>query len=640
MCGIVGIMNFNGRSGIDQNELVAMRDTMIHRGPDGAGAWTDAAGRLGLGHRRLSIIDLSDAAAQPMHSHDGRISLVFNGEIYNHAELRAELQQLGHHHWKTDHSDTEVIINAYLQWGIDCIKRFRGMFAIALWDDANRELWLVRDRLGVKPLYWTIADERLLFASEIKALLESPGIPRAINEEAVFHYLTFMTTPAPQTMFAGIQKLRPGARIRVTTTGLLEEDVWWDPFDTVEKDHAATEAEWAQRIREELETAVRYRAVSDVPVGVFLSGGIDSSTNTALFSRIADGGEVKTFTIGYENSATYSNEHEYARLVSRQCQTDHHELNLTHDDLVRFLPKMIFHQDEPIADPVCIPVYYVSKLARDHGVTVAQVGEGADELFWGYPFWKIQLQLQKLNDLPVPRWLKRLALKALEIAGKDETIYYELLRRGASAQRVFWGGVIVFTERAKQKILSPRMRANFSGRSSYEVVDQFYAQYRAAAKEHSDLDWMSYIDLRFRLPELLLMRVDKMSMATSIEGRVPFLDYKFVHLALSIPEKVKTRNGILKYILKKAVRGLIPDMLIDRRKQGFGIPVTEWMVKHFAEEAKGWVSEFCRQTDLLDEARALALIDRGDKNAWYIINLALWWKQYIATPGPVRSTPP
>jgi len=629
MCGIVGILNQNNKVDIDRRLLKTMRDSMVHRGPDGAGVWLSDDKQIGLAHRRLAIIDLSDAAGQPMTNADAKTWLTFNGEIYNHLEIRADLVSSGYTDWKTDHSDTEMILKAYDNWGIDCVKRFRGMFAFALWDARLRELWLVRDRLGVKPLYWAQVGGRFYFASEIKAIIEDPSVPREIDEEALYHYLTFMTTPAPMTMFKGIRKLPAGFRMRITPKGDIREEEWWDLFDGVEKNHSSSEDEWAEVIRGELETSVEYRGVSDVPVGVFLSGGIDSSTNAALFNQVSAEKTIKTFTIGYEGASSYSNEHKYARQMAKLVGSEHYELNLSVQDLLDFMPRLVYHQDEPIADPVCIPVYYVSELAKKNGITVAQVGEGADELFWGYPMWKFALRLQKLNSWAVPKVTKRLVLQALKTAGKGDSLYYEWLRRGTNDERVFWGGALVFTELAKSKILSERMRQKFAGRTSYEVIDALFDRYSANSPEFSDLDWMTYSDLRLRLPELLLMRVDKMSMATSLEGRVPFLDHYFVQMALSIPEKIKTKNGNLKHILKKAVRGLIPDELIDRKKQGFGVPVTEWMMKELNIHIRNSVSEFCDSTDLINKSEALKLIDSGNPNAWYLFNLAQWWERFI-----------
>lgn len=631
MCGIVGTLVYKRSSfTVTEPYIVKMRDTMVHRGPDGGGVWISPDKRIGLGHRRLSIIDLTTVANQPMCNEDGSIQTVFNGEIYNHAEVRAELVKLGGHRWKTDHSDTEVIIHAFEQWGIECLHKFRGMFAIGLWDSRRRELWLIRDRIGIKPLYYSIHDNRIVFASEIKALLQDPDQKRAVHEEAFYHYLSFLTTPAPQTLFDGIKKLPPGTWLKVTEDGHTHEERYWDVLDHTTPLTNVSEDEISRMILSELRTAVKLRKVSDVPVGVFLSGGIDSSTNAALFSE-GEGGPVKTFSIGYEgNYQSYQNELHYAHKMADLVKAEYHEKLLTIDDLIDFLPRMVQLQDEPIADPVCVPVYYVSKLARDNGVIVCQVGEGSDELFWGYPSWKTALNLQRYDDLPIPRLLKKLGLQCLRLMGKEQTLPYEWLRRGAEGLPVFWGGAEAFTEAQKKRLLSPRLREKFAGLTSWEAIKPIRKRFEEKAWEKSHLNWMTYIDLNMRLPELLLMRVDKMSMGVSLEGRVPFLDHKFVELAMSIPEKVKTRNGTLKYILKKSVRGLIPDELIDRKKQGFGVPVYEWFFDKLGAQTRKELNDFCDKTDFLDRAEVMKLIDEGQgPQVWYLLNFALWWKEYI-----------
>lgn len=631
MCGIVGAYAFGAHaSAIDDDLICRMRDTMSHRGPDGAGLWVDPERRIGFGHRRLSIIDLSATADQPMSNEDDTLWVTFNGEIYNHADIRAELQQIGGHTWKTDHSDTEVILHAFEQWGIDCLHKFRGMFAIALWDSRQRQLWLIRDRIGVKPLYYSVNNGRITFASEIKALLQDPQQRRAVNEEAFYHYLSFLTTPAPQTLFEGIKKLPGGTWLRIDADGQMRELRYWDVLDHTSPLRTQSEDEIAERILAELRTAVKLRKVSDVPVGVFLSGGIDSSTNAALFSE-GEGGTVKTFSIGYEGDyQSYQNELHYARQMAKLVGAEHHEQLLTQDDLLSFLPRMIQLQDEPIADPVCVPVYYVSKLARDNGVIVCQVGEGADELFWGYPSWKTALQLQQYSDVPLSGGLKRLGLGTAHLLGKNKSFYYEWLRRAVEGQPVFWGGAEAFTEVQKQRLLSPRLQRKFASITSWDALQPIYQRFRDKAWEKSNLNWMSYVDLNLRLPELLLMRVDKMSMGVSLEGRVPFLDHKFVELAMSIPTQLKTKDGTLKYILKKSVRGVIPDELIDRKKQGFGVPVYEWFLDKLGDYARAELSSFCDQTDFLNRAEVMRLIDqRAGPQVWYLLNFALWWKEYI-----------
>jgi asparagine synthase (glutamine-hydrolysing) len=632
MCGIVGSFTFDySSSALTEPNLRRMRDTMVHRGPDGGGLWMSPDGRVGLGHRRLSIIDLSTIANQPMANEDERLQVVFNGEIYNHADVRKELEELGGHQWRTSHSDTEVILHAFEQWGIDCLHKFRGMFAIALWDARERCLWLVRDRIGVKPLYFSVHHGRITFASEIKALLEDPQQTRRVNEDAIYHYLSFLTTPSPDTLFDGIHKLSPGTWLRITADGHIQEHRYYDPWDHVQPLQDVSEDEIAERVIAELRTAVRLRKVGDVPVGVFLSGGIDSSTNARLFSE-GDGMPVRTFSIGYDAEyGSYKSELPYARAVAKQVGAEHHERLLTQQDLLDFLPKMIRLQDEPIGDPVCVPVYYVSELARRNGVIVCQVGEGADELFCGYPTWKMKLRLQQANSAPVPAALKRLALAGMRFTGKDQGHPYEALRRAVNGQPVFWSGADAFTDAQKRRLLSPRLRRRFEGVTSWQALEPIWRRFHEKAWERSDLNWMTYVDLSLRLPELLLMRVDKMSMGVSLEGRVPFLDHKFVELALGIPTALKTKNGELKYILKKAVRGLIPDEVIDRKKQGFGVPVHEWCLGALGDRVSRELDHFCRETDFIDRRAVARLVEQKQgPQLWYLLNLALWWKHFIA----------
>src|SRR6267143_5362410 len=638
MCGIAGVLSFtNSAFRVSESYLTRMRDVMAHRGPDGAGIFVSGDRRLGLGFRRLAIIDLSERAMQPMSNENGTLWVVFNGEIYNHAEIRAELEGLSGHRWKTDHSDTEVILHAFEQWGIDCVHKFRGMFAIALWDMKQRQLWLIRDRIGVKPLYYSIHHGRITFASEIKALLEDEQQPRDVNEEALYYYLSFNATPAPLTLFSGIQKLAPGTWLRVKEDGHVQECRYWDVLDHTQPLTNASEAEIAERILSELRTSVKLRKISDVPEGVFLSGGIDSSTNAALFSD-GDGQPVKTFSIGYDQEyQSYPSELPYARKIAQKVGAEHHELLLKENDLFEALPLIIRHQDEPLADPVCVPVYYVSKLARDAGVKVCQVGEGSDELFWGYKYWKDSLRLQRFSDLfPIPRTLRNVGLAGLNFAERGPKASYdrqfscEVLRRALSNRSVYWGGAEVFSDSQKRQLLSPRLRKKFAGLSSWEALRPIRQRFEEKAWEPSPLNWMTYLDLNLRLPELLLMRVDKMSMAVSLEARVPFLDHKFVELAMSIPEAVKTRKGVLKYILKKAVRGVIPDELIDRRKQGFGVPVYDWYHTKFGKYVEKEMREFCENTDLFQLEGVLPFLK---KRGWALLNVALWWKQYIGSPA-------
>ena len=515
------------------------------------------------------------------------------------------------------------------------------MFAIALWDAKQRQLWLIRDRIGVKPLYYSIHHGRITFASEIKALLEDDEQERAVNEEALYYYLSFNATPAPLTLFSGIQKLAPGTWIRVNEDGRVQESRYWDVWDHTEPLLRASETEIAERILAELRTCVKLRKISDVPVGVFLSGGIDSSTNAALFSE-GEGEPVRTFSIGYDRQyESYPSELPYARMIAQQVGADHHELILEEKDLLDSLPLLIRHQDEPLADPVCMPVYFVSKLARDSGVTVCQVGEGSDELFCGYPYWNSSLRLQRLSSkFPIPEGLRNLGLASLNLLEGGPNASYrrkwscELARRALSNRPVFWGGAEVISDSQKRHVLSPRLRKKFAGASSWEALQPIRRRFEEKAWDTSPINWMSYLDLNLRLPELLLMRLDKMSMAVSLEAREPFLDHKLVELAMSIPGEVKTRGGVLKYILKKAVRGVLPDVLIDRKKQGFGVPVFDWYQTQFGEYLSREMKNFCQSTDIFEFEGVLPHLR---KRGWALLNVALWWRQYIASEGAPRG---
>ncbi|MBT5469376.1 MAG: asparagine synthase (glutamine-hydrolyzing) [Nitrospina sp.] len=630
MCGIVGALSFSQSNYlISEPYITRMRDSMLHRGPDGEGNWISPDKQVGFGHRRLSIIDLSEKANQPMSNKDGSLQLVFNGEIYNHKEIRKELNGIRRFKWKTDHSDTEVIVHAFEEWGIDCVHRFRGVFAFAIWNTKSRELWLVRDRIGVKPLYYSIHNGRLTFASEIKALLKDPDQRKKINEESFFNYLSFLTSPAPQTLFEGINKLPGGTWMRINEHGHIREHRYWDVLDHTISLESVSEQEICEQVLTELRTAVNIRKISDVPVGVFLSGGIDSSTNAALFSE--NGDEIKTFTIGYDQEyASYQNEMEYARFMANEVKAIYHEKILSINDLIEFLPQMVYLQDEPIADPVCVPVYYLSKLAKDNNVTVCQVGEGADELFIGYDSWIKRLQVQKFDDLPFPRKFKKIAVHLLDGLGMKGSFKREFMRRGSCNEPIFWSGAEVFTQYEKEQLLSKRMRGKFKGSTSWESLIPIHNRFLEKHPTHSWIDWMSYVDLNFRLPELLLMRLDKMSMGNSLEGRLPFLDHKFVELSMSIPASYKIQKGSLKHMLKRSLRGTIPDQLIDRKKMGFGAPIKEWFEMELGSLAFNELKEFCNETDLLNWETVRKTLEGNDKSrAWTLLNVAKWWSTYI-----------
>ncbi|MFH1783733.1 MAG: asparagine synthase (glutamine-hydrolyzing) [bacterium] len=628
MCGIVGIFNYGRDESITEKLIVSLRDTMIHRGPDAEGIYLSLDKRVGLGHRRLSIIDCSNSANQPMSNEDNTIWIVFNGEIYNHSELRLQLEQKGHK-FKTDHADTEVIIHSYEQWGKDCIQYFRGMFAFSIWDEKKKEFWLVRDRFGIKPLYYGFFNGVFIFASEIKAILKHPYTKRRVNEESLYNYLSFLATPPPNTLFDNIYKIPAGGMLTVNKDGSDKLEEYWDVFSNVVYEDVRSEDYYIETILGLLKKSVQYRLVSDVPVGIFLSGGLDSSINTALFSELAKD-PVKTFSMGFREKEKNS-ELPYAKKVAQIFNTEHHELLIGGKEAVEFLPELVYYQDEPIADPVCVPFYYLAKFAKDSGMKVCHTGEGGDELFCGYPPWISILNLYRFNSF-TPSLAKKSLLKMLDLANKKDTSKYEFLRRAVNKEPIFWSGSEAFLENRKKELLSDKMRKRFKGYSSVEIVSKYHKKFTEKAKDKSPLNWMTYIDLKFRLPELLLMRVDKMSMASSLETRVPFLDHELVEFVMSIPQSVKIRGNKLKYILKKVAELLLPRDIIYREKQGFGAPVTQWLSgSKLGSLTRGKLADFCHETDFFDKGAIQKILTEKNQGwpIWYLLNFVMWHERWF-----------
>jgi asparagine synthase (glutamine-hydrolysing) len=632
MCGILGAFVFKNSSyQIEEDYINQMRDTLIHRGPDGGRTWISGDKKVGLAHRRLSIIDLSNVASQPMSNEDDTIFVTFNGEIYNHAEIRKTLEKTGKHTFKTDHSDTEVILHAYEQWGISCIDKFRGMFAFAIWDSKKEELLLVRDRLGIKPLYYSVHDGRIVFASEIKAILKDPQQIRKVDERAMYDYLSFLVSPAPHTLFEGIKKLKCSTYLKIDKMGDVKEYKYWDMFDGTEDISKYTEKEILDRLLSELDDSVKLRKVSDVPVGVFLSGGVDSSTNAVLFSK---GGQtnIKTFTIGYKGKGRhYQNENQYAKRIAKQIHAQYHERLLGVEDVIDFLPEMIRLQDEPLADPVCVSQYYVSKLARENDTIVCQIGEGADELFSGYLGWTSKRRIQQISQVKLPVGIKQFGAKMILKYGLKENNYLrERFERIAAGQPAFWGTNDVFTEKEKKELLSDRMNKTFASYTSWEAVNPVYQDFKKRAKEKSALNWMTYVDLNIRLPELLLTKVDKMGMGVSLEARVPFLDYKFVEFVMSIPTRMKLKTKEPKYLLKKAVEKLLPHDIIYRKKVGFSLPIYDWYNGELRKIMKNEIDMFIDHSDYFNKKEVNKIIRGSDKlKIWMLYNLAHWYNIYI-----------
>lgn len=646
MCGICGVWEYGATDGRVEESLIArMRDEMTHRGPDDFGELLFDKRRGGFGFRRLSIIDLSAAGHQPMHGCDDRTWLVFNGEIYNHAQLRVGLEQRGHRY--TSRTDSETIIHLYEERGLDFVNDIEGDYAIAVWDANLERLVLVRDRIGVKPLYYYYKDGRFIFASEIKAILQHPAVTPDIDERALYHYLTFLTTPAPTTLFKDIYKLPAGHLLTLGRDGQLNIQQYWDALPP-ERDIARTSEEHKTEILRLLRESIRKRMMSDVPFGVFLSGGVDSSANVALMSELMSR-PVETFTVGFSD-AEYLNELDSARRISKSFGTNHHEVIISEKEMKDFLPDLIFHQDEPIADPVCVPLYYVSKLARDSGTIVVQVGEGSDEIFSGYDNYVRHLRIYEkfwrhAESIPLGlrRAISNVSRPALEATGRKR-VAIELLRRLGADEPLFWGGVVVYDEAFKPRVLSDEMRAHMNGLSSLQVVETYLKHIEQTRPNSDFLARMTYLELKLRLPELLLMRVDKITMATSVEARVPFLDHHLVEYAMGLPRELKVKGVVGKHILKQALEEILPHHLLYEKKRGFGAPVREW----FREGLGGWFDEHLlnstmRRRSLLNyDFIGRMLSEHRNKSKdwgfhlWALLNLSLWYERWIDSPGSRR----
>lgn len=642
MCGICGVWEYGASAGRVELPLIErMRDEMPHRGPDDAGELIFDGGRGGFGFRRLSIIDLSEAGHQPMRGCTDDVWLVFNGEIYNHARLREGLEARGHRY--ASRTDSETILHLYEERGLDFINEIEGDYAIAIWDARREQLVLARDRIGVKPLYFYQKDGRFIFASEIKAILQHPAVTPDIDEESLYHYLSFVTTPAPRTLFRDIKKIPAGHMLILRRDGELEIKRYWDALPPLESDamQSRSEEEHKREIMRLLRASITKRMMSDVPFGVFLSGGVDSSANVALMSEQMSR-PVQTFTVGFKD-AEHLNELESARRIARDFRTNHHEVIIGEDEMQRFLPDLVFHQDEPIADPVCVPLYYVSKLARDSGTIVVQVGEGSDEIFSGYDYYVRNLRFYEKfwsRAERVPQAVRRaataVARPALEATGKKRGAI-ELLRRLGADEPMFWGGAVVYDETFKPRVLSERMREKFRERSSLEAVLPYLQRIESERPGSDYLSRMIYLELKLRLPELLLMRVDKITMATSVEARVPFLDHHLVEYALGLPRSLKVEGTSGKHILKRALEEILPKDLLYSPKRGFGAPIREWFRNGLGEMFEPHLlNSPMRKRDFFDYGFVARLLSEHRRGAhdwsfhlWALLNLSLWYERWI-----------
>jgi len=567
MCGICGKLNFDRAEPVDQTLLQRMMDALHHRGPDGSGEYLSAP--IGLGHRRLSIIDLK-TGDQPMSNEDGTVWVVYNGEIYNFPELRADLRQRGHQFKST--TDTEVIVHLYEEMGAECVAQFRGMFAFALWDERKQTLLLARDRVGIKPLYFTNTGKSLLFASEIKSILADPSVDRRINPRAIDRFLTYYYLPGNETLLEGIHKLDPGHYL-TASNGKIEVRQYWDlQFAGSSREIGFGDA--VNELRSLLRRTVKDHMISDVPVGVLLSGGVDS-TGVLRYAVEQTDKPIHTFTIGF-SGADFIDERPYARLAAERYGTVHHEITMTAEDFRDFLPKYAWHMEEPVCEPPAVALYYVSRLARESSVKVLLSGEGGDEAFGGYQNYRNLLLLENLKSAFGPaRGLLRFGLKALGQAGwkrvgrygslVDSPLSQYYLSRTATPDTPF--------NRLKCSLYTSDFADALDGRSADTPTRVLFERLDG----QSTLNRMLYVDTKTWLPDDLLIKADKMTMATSVELRVPLLDFRVLEFAASLPENFKVSGWSTKRILKAALEGSVPQEILTRKKTGFPVPYERWL---------------------------------------------------------------
>ncbi len=631
MCGICGVV---GQA--DEQLINSMLARMAHRGPDDEGVYiaeTSTTERVGLGHLRLSIIDLSPAGHEPMPDRSNQIWLTFNGEIYNFKELRRELEALGHV-FKSD-TDAEVIIYAYREWGRECLSRLNGMFAFAIWDARDESLLLARDRLGIKPLYYADTPAGFAFASEIKALLAIPEFDRAVDLSALDQFMTFLWTPDPKTAFRGVRKLPP-AHCLVYREGRAEVFEYWDiAFD---EDDDISEAEWADRLREQITRSVRAQMIADVPLGAFLSGGLDSSTIIALMTGVATQ-QVTTYTFGFKQEDLrydiLEDDVKYARVVGRKFQTDYHEQYLE-PHVMELLPKLVYHMDEPVADPAIITSYLICRAARER-LTVLLSGMGGDEVFAGYPR-HAAVKIAEAYNL-IPPFLSKPVVAALPGAkpGRFTALFRNTKKLARSAAKPvrerYLGFGTYFTEAEKREMYTGDLREAASGFDAYEQHRKYFD--RVSGEDF--INQMLYVDLKTFLPCLNLTYTDKTSMAASMEVRVPLLDHELVEMAARMPARLKLKGLTGKHILKRAAEAWLPREIIHRKKAGFSAPVRAWLVRDLRDMVEDLLSESnINRRGYFNYQNVRRLIDenlagREDNNLkiFQLLTLELWHRAFI-----------
>ena len=634
MCGIAGIVAADALGPEDRGRVIAMRDVIAHRGPDDAGLYLD--GHAALGHRRLSIVDLA-AGHQPLANEEDAIWIVFNGEIYNHAEVRPLLESAGHKY--RTRSDTETIVHAYEQWGDACVERLRGMFAFAIWDARRRRLLIARDRLGVKPLYWATVGDRLLFGSEIKSLLASGLITPRANDQALPELLGTRYLSGSETLFEGVHRLMPGHTLTFENGNVRIRQYWDIPVGLPAEDITAMrEPEVVERFRALLEEAVRIRLMADVPLGMFLSGGLDSSAIAALMAGMIDR-PLQTFSVAFKQRAF--SELDYARQVATAIKADAHEIVIDDQDFFSALPKLIWHEDEPIAHPSSVPLYFVSELASRH-VKVVLTGEGSDELLAGYgkyPRALVNWRAAKAYGV-VPdalrTWVSRALVPSLP-AGLARYAKRSFLSMPRTPEAMFFDNFASIGLARQRTLLTKPYAAIATPDRAYGASRAFFD---APNGSSTVLDRLLYADMKTYLVELL-MKQDQMSMAASIESRVPFLDHRLVEFAATLPPRLKLRGFKTKWILREAVKGILPHEILTRRKMGFPVPFALWMKEGWGSVARDvLLDRRTRERGIIEPGAVDRLLtshasgeQEGGDAIWSLLNLELWYRTHIDGDG-------
>ena len=626
MCGIVGKYNFGMGPPVDEGLIKNMCSQIVHRGPDDEGIYVKDC--IGLGMRRLSIIDL-ESGHQPVFNEDKTIVIVYNGEAYNFLGLRELLEKKGHRFYTK--TDTEVLVHAYEEYGIDFIGKIRGMFAFALWDEGKKRLILARDRMGKKPLYYTEKNGTLWFCSEIKSMLMDPLVERAVDLQSLDYYLTFNYIPAPMTIFQGIKKLPP-ATVLICENGEIKTEKYWTLNNSTSS--LIDEDECADHLYQLLSESVKMRLISDVPLGAFLSGGIDSSIIVGLMAEHSSM-PVKTFSIGFTEGEF--SELEYARVVAKHFSTDHHEYIVT-SDVKDLIPKLVWYYSEPVGDSSAIPTYYVSKMTR-HSVTVALSGDGGDELFTGYGKYPIIQNIISKNSLNgllrsiVSRLILSKDLSFFPVDSIVNRIQKSLGYRFPTPKERDFIWISHFDGSFKGHLYNSEIKNNIRRQQARD----YYLSKTNQSPNKDVLSQINFMDLTSYLPDDLLIKVDIASMANSLEVRSPFLDHKFVEFAMTIPNSLKLRNGESKYILKKAFASMLPKEVVERKKMGFSIPIDKW----FRSDLKSFAYDI-----LLDDGKTIdvyfnrmflkKMLDSHSSykssygsRLWLLINFVLWHKMFI-----------